>query len=143
MIVLYFDGACEPCNPGGIATYGFVAVKDGKIVYQECGLVCERGTNNIAEYTAVIRALEWARSQGYRRVAVRGDSQLVIRQLRGEYRVKSPNIKELYEKAKSLLKSFEKAEPEWVRREENILADRLSKKAYAEYCQKKSSIEGG
>ena len=61
MIEVYFDGACEPVNPKGIATYGYVVYRNGKKIREDCGLVGigQGATNNIAEYTALIKALEY------------------------------------------------------------------------------------
>jgi dTDP-4-dehydrorhamnose reductase len=65
-IVAYFDGLCEP-NPGGVATYGFVVKKDGKKVHEGHGLAgtpkTPQATNNVAEYTGLIKALEWFLAQ--------------------------------------------------------------------------------
>ena len=62
VIEVYFDGLCEPVNPGGLATYGFVIYIDGRKVCEGCGVICgfdRNATNNIAEYTALIKALKW------------------------------------------------------------------------------------
>ncbi len=141
-IVLHFDGLCEPKNPGGIATYGFVAqYEDGAVICEGKGVAAvgmwgERATNNVAEYIALIKALECLLERGLAgsEVLVRGDSQLVIRQLKGEYKVRSPNIKPLYEKAKELLKNF-KATLEWVPRDLNKRADALSREAFREFVE--------
>ena len=140
-LLVYFDGLCEPVNPGGVATYGFV-VKDGNsVVCEGKGLVgvgarVEVATNNVAEYTALIKALECLSERGLEgeKLLIRGDSQLVIRQLKGEYKVRSERIKPLYERAKELLSRFD-AELEWVPREKNAEADELSRKAFREYLE--------
>lgn len=61
MIIIYFDGLCEPRNPGGIATYGYVVYKDEKVIKKGCRAIGEgQGmTNNVAEYSGLKRALEW------------------------------------------------------------------------------------
>ncbi len=86
---IFFDGACLPFNPNGVATYGFVIKNSGKIVSSGSGIASEKGTNNIAEYTALIKALEKALELGYTKVKIYGDSLLVVNQINGIYEVKS------------------------------------------------------
>ncbi len=127
--VLHFDGACLPRNPGGVATFGWVLEWKGKKMRGH-GVETEKGTNNIAEYAGLIHGLETALRQGIEEIVVRGDSQLVIYQLRGIYDVNSKRIKPYYERAIDLLKRFKKAYLEWIPREENTETDSLSVKAY-------------
>jgi ribonuclease HI len=138
-VTVSFDGACEPFNPGGIATWGFVVVERGRVVKSECGLACKpfspQSTNNYAEYTALIRGLEYCLEKGYRSIVVKGDSQLVIRQMTGEYSVRSENIIPLFKQANSLAHRFDSIDFVWVRRESNEMADRLSKQAYQLYME--------
>lgn len=139
MIVVYFDGACEPVNPGGVGTYAFVVVKDGEVIYREAGVACEPGpdcTNNVAEYTGLLLALRWLKARGLRGAVVRGDSQLVVRQLTGQYAVRSERLRPLYEEAKELLRETSST-VEWVPREENSSADTLTKKAYIAYLDRR------
>ncbi|MGZ4676864.1 MAG: ribonuclease HI family protein [Acidimicrobiia bacterium] len=82
-------------------------------------------TNNVAEYTALIRALEVVAGLGARRVEVRADSQLVIRQLEGRYRVKNAGLQPLYEQARTLLRPYAEVDLQHVRREDNTDADAL------------------
>ena len=140
MIEVYVDGCCQPVNPGGVATWGFV-VRDGEKVHEASGVVgagClgDDVSNNVAEYTALIKALEWLLENGYaeEEVVVRGDSQLAIRQLNGEYAVRAPRIRPLYERVVELAGRFRSVRFEWVPREENEEADSLSKRAYREFC---------
>ena len=141
-LVLNFDGLCEPVNPGGVATYGFVVKRGSEVVCEGRGLVGagmlgDDVTNNVAEYTALIKALECLKERGLEgeKVLIRGDSQLVIKQLKGEYKVRSSRIKPLYEKVRKLLKSFD-YELEWVPRELNAEADALSREAFKEFVEK-------
>jgi ribonuclease HI len=141
-VVVYFDGLCEPVNPGGIAAYGFVIYRGGERVHAGRGVVGagylgDDVTNNVAEYTALIKALEWLIENGFsgEELVVRGDSQLVIRQLRGEYAVKSPRIAPLYARVRGLLRRFRSVELEWVPRELNAEADALSRAAYEEFLR--------
>jgi ribonuclease HI len=135
-IEVYFDGLCQPVNPGGIACYAYVVRKDGHTVHSDSGLAAEPfskgASNNVAEYTALIKALEWLIANGYTsaRVEVKSDSQLVVKQLSGEYRVKAKQIVPLFQKAAVLMKKFSKIAIQWVPREKNIEADRLTEKAY-------------
>ncbi|HLY77028.1 MAG TPA: reverse transcriptase-like protein, partial [Thermoplasmata archaeon] len=94
-----------------MATYGFTVEGPG-LHYEERGLAVPpwtpRATNNVAEYTAAIRALEWLREQGYSGpVRVMGDSQLVIRQIQGQYRVRAPHLKEYQSQLLRLAHHFE------------------------------------
>ena len=137
LIVVYFDGLCQPVNPGGIACYAFLIRRDGKIVHSEYGLAAKPysndSTNNVAEYTALIKALEWlSRNQPRESIRIRSDSKLVVSQINGEYKVKSKRIIPLYRQAMSLKNSFPSIEIAWVPREENREADALTNRAYRE-----------
>ena len=140
MIKVYFDGACEPVNPKGIATYGYAVYRDGRKIRENYGLVeVGRGaTNNIAEYTALIKALEYLISTNKvdEKIIVYSDSQLVVRQLNGYYMVWSENIRPLYDHVMKMLPLFKDIRFKWIPREENEEADYLSKKAYYEYLDK-------
>lgn len=83
-------------------------------------------TNNQAEYLALIAGMEKARELGVKELTVRGDSQLVIRQMEGKYRVKNPNVKPLFEKAKEIERHFDRITYEWIPREKNKEADSLA-----------------
>jgi len=137
MIEAYFDGLCEP-NPGGVATYGFVIKRDGKKIDEGHGLAgtpkTPQATNNVAEYTGLIKALEWLvahKTKGP--VIVRGDSDLIVRQVKGEYKVKSGLLAPLHAQVKELLEELPDLRLEWIQRERNSDADRLTNLAYAEY----------
>ena len=141
VLYLNFDGLCEPKNPGGVATYGFVITDDrGKVICEGKGVVGagfmgDDVTNNVAEYMALIRALECLKERGIKdKVIIMGDSQLVIKQLKGEYRVRSERMKPLYQKAKELLKGVD-YELKWVPRRLNEYADRLSREAFKEFVK--------
>lgn len=141
-IAVYFDGLCEPVNPGGIATYGFAIYVDGRLVHSEGGFIGagylgDDVTNNVAEYTALIKALEWLLENGYSggELVVRGDSQLAIRQLKGEYAVRSPRIAPLYRRVVSLLNRFRDVQFEWVPRQMNREADSMSRRAYLAFVR--------
>ena len=137
MIEAYFDGLCEP-NPGGVATYGFVVKKDGKTIHEGHGLAgtpkTPTATNNVAEYTGLIRALEWLIAQKIKeQVVIRGDSDLIIKQVKGLYKVKSGLLAPLHGQVKDLLEELPGTVIEWVPRERNTDADRMTNLAYAQY----------
>ncbi len=139
--VAYFDGLCEPVNPGGVATYGYVVFIQGlRVVSKGSGIAAvgmwgDRATNNVAEYAGVIAALRELLKLGAVKPVVKGDSKLVIKQLRGEWKVRSEGLKGLYAEALSLVRRLN-ATLEWVPREENSYADRLSREAYEEFIER-------
>jgi ribonuclease HI len=129
MVFLNFDGACEPFNPGGHGGWGvwIEGLPDGP--QGLCGYVGygDGVTNNVAEYTGLIRGLEFLVSRGVQSCEVRGDSQLAIRQMTGEYAVKSPLIRPLWQEAMSLASRIPGIRFRWVRRQENSKADLWSR----------------
>ncbi len=125
--ILFFDGACRG-NPGPMAI-GVVLFKNGKKV-KELSKRLGKGTNNIAEWSALIEGLRLAKDHGCRELKVRGDSQLIIKQITGRYMVKSENLISLFNEAKKLCAGFEKIDFKWVKREENTETDILSNKAF-------------
>ncbi len=142
-IEVYFDGLCQPVNPGGIACYAFVIRRDGRIIHSDYGIAAEPfskdATNNVAEYTALAKALEWLIANGLNnsgRVEVKSDSQLVVKQLSGEYKIKSQRIIPLYRQVLLLQSRFpDGVEIRWVPREENKEADSLTNRAYNKALQ--------
>lgn len=145
MMILMFDGLCEPYNPGGIATYGFVVYEDGKKLHEEggfvgAGMLGDDVSNNVAEYTALIRGMEYLVKIGYKGpLKVKGDSLLIIKQMRNEYAVRARRLVNLYAMANELTKNFEGVVFEWIPREDNIEADRLCRIAYEEFMSKKGT----
>ena len=128
-----FDGACQPLKGGGVATYGFT-VDGGGFVHEESGLAAppwtEASTNNVAEYVAAIRALEWLRDRRWiGEVVLAGDSQLVVRQMDGAYAVRSERLRAYHDQLRRLVPAFSRVRFEWVPRERNARADALSKQA--------------
>jgi ribonuclease HI len=125
---LYCDGASRG-NPGR-AAIGFVLVDpvgEERLAHGE--VLGDRITNNVAEYTALLRGLEAAAAAGVRRLLVRLDSELAVRQLRGEYKVRNPGLRPLFEAAQELQARFESFRIKHVRREENQRADALANAA--------------
>ena len=122
----YVDGGSRG-NPGP-AGYGVrIEQDDGSVIdlKQALGLA----TNNVAEYSGLIAALRWAAANDISRLHVRADSELLVKQMRGEYRVKSPGLQPLYEQARALLRQIGSVTFEPVRRESNKDADRLANRA--------------
>jgi ribonuclease HI len=122
--VLWSDGAARG-NPGPAGIGIMLKTKDGRILAAE-GRFVGRTTNNVAEYKALLLGLERALERGVRRLEVRADSELLIKQLKGQYRVKSEGLKPLYTEARALIQRFESVKLEHVRRELNVEADRLA-----------------
>lgn len=116
------DGASRG-NPGP-AAYAMVIERPGQPPYEESDCLGET-TNNVAEYTALLNALERAEEFGGRNLAVFSDSELLVKQMNGEYRVKSEELKGLHAEATELLTSFGKVTILHVRRDQNSRADAL------------------
>ena len=125
----YVDGGSRG-NPGP-AGYGVhIEREDGTIaeLKESLGLA----TNNVAEYSGLIAALRWATAHGISKLHIRADSELLVKQMRGEYRVKSPGLQPLYEQARALTRQIGDVTFEHVRREFNKEADRLANEAMDE-----------
>lgn len=124
---LYSDGASRG-NPGP-AAYGFrILASDGTELCAE-GVAIGLATNNVAEYRGAIAALDRARELGLAEVELRMDSELVVRQLNGEYRVRQPTLAELKEHVDRLAASFRVFRVRHVPREDNLEADLLANQA--------------
>jgi ribonuclease HI len=121
---LQFDG-CSKSNPG-IAGAGAVIYKFNEEISNKIKFVGNNATNNTAEYVGLIIGLKEAISLGIKNIIVEGDSMLVIKQMKGEYKVKSNNLIDLYNEAKELSKNFEYISFNHVYRENNKRADELS-----------------
>lgn len=141
-IVLFFDGLCEPVNPGGYACYGWLAVDTlGRILASGHGCI-GRGpgsSNNVAEYRALLEALEHARRQGWRGFTIRGDSLLVVNQVAGSWACRAAHLQPLCREASELAADLD-ATLEWVPRARNALADALSRQAYDEARQEAREV---
>jgi probable phosphoglycerate mutase len=124
MIRAYIDGGARG-NPGP-AGYGVrIEAADGTLIeelYGGLGI----NTNNAAEYSGLLAALRWAVDRGERHVEIRADSELLVKQMRGEYRVKHPGLQPLAARARLLVAQLDDVRFEHVRRESNKEADRLS-----------------
>src|SRR3954469_13295170 len=102
---LEFDGGSRG-NPGPAGIGAVVRAADGTPLVT-LGRFIGRATNNVAEYKALIAALQQAKALGAKRVVIRGDSELIVRQMRGEYRVKNADLRGLYDEAQALLRQFQ------------------------------------
>jgi len=121
------DGAARG-NPGP-AAYGVVVRRpDGK-THESLGKYIGRTTNNVAEYYALIAALDYAAASGIRRLRVYSDSQLIVNQIKGIYKVKHPDLRPLHERAKKQAAGLESFTIQYVPREENRDADELANAA--------------
>lgn len=124
MITAYFDGGARS-NPGP-AGYGVHIVDDQGTVLAELHGSLGIATNNVAEYHGLIAALQWAGENDVARLTVKGDSLLIIEQMRGNYKVKNEGLKPLYLQARMLVMQLGDVRFEHVPREQNKDADRLS-----------------
>jgi ribonuclease HI len=125
-IIVYADGGSRG-NPGP-AGIGAALMQDGKLIAGISEFI-GIATNNVAEYKALIAGLKHALKMGYVKVEVRMDSELVVRQILGQYKVKNENLKPLFMEAKLISNRFQSFAINHVRRELNKDADRLANEA--------------
>jgi ribonuclease HI len=124
------DGASRG-NPGP-AAYG-VAIRDGRgEIVAKLKKYIGRMTNNVAEYYGLIAAMDYAQSHGIRALRVESDSELLVKQMRGLYKVKSEDLRPLFERAQKMSKAFDSFRIEHVYREQNREADALANEALDE-----------
>lgn len=119
---IHIDGAARG-NPGP-AAYAYTIVRRSEPLLEHAELIGQ-ATNNVAEYTALIRALEKAAELSLKRLDLYSDSELLVRQMNGEYRVKNADLQDLYAQAQHLLLSFDSVTLKHVRREANRRTDEL------------------
>jgi ribonuclease HI len=131
---IHIDGASRG-NPGEAGFGVYVTTPEGTLVAELYGYL-GRASNNVAEYQALIHALKYALEQGAAQVKVFSDSELVVRQIGGQYRVKHPDMLPLHRQASTLLSRFREASVSHVRREQNRDADRLANRALDEKASK-------
>ena len=125
--LLQFDG-CSKGNPGKAGS-GAVIYKNKNEIWGKSLFIGDKNTNNEAEYIGLIIGLEEATNMGIKKLYVEGDSLLVIKQMKGEYKVKAKNLYKLYENAKTLEKQFTTVSYNHVYRNKNKRADELSNMA--------------
>jgi ribonuclease HI len=124
LLVAHIDGGARG-NPGP-AGYGVHMADDKGALVAEISRYLGHRTNNVAEYSALIAALEYAVEHGWDAIKVVSDSELLVKQIRGEYKVKSPDLKELYDRARILIRKLARFSIQHVLREKNRDADRLA-----------------
>jgi len=122
-VVVHVDGGARG-NPGPAAAAAVATTPEGEELAESSAYLGEV-TNNVAEYRAVLLGLELARSLGAREVEVINDSELVARQIGGEYKVKSAGLKPLFIETMRELRGFDRWSVRSVRREDNVRADEL------------------
>ena len=127
MITAYFDGGSRG-NPGP-AGYGAYIVDDAGTVLAELSGALGTATNNVAEYNGLLAALQWAADHDLTELTVKGDSLLLIEQMRGNYKVKNAGLQPLHARARLLAHQIGRVTYEHVRREANRHADRLANAA--------------
>ena len=115
-------------NPGP-AAYGYVLESDDGHVLAAHGEAIGRATNNVAEYSGLVAGMEKAAELGVRELEVISDSELLVKQMRGEYKVKNEALRRLWEEANDLERRFARVRYTAVRRAHNELADRLVNEA--------------
>jgi ribonuclease HI len=126
-VTVNVDGGARG-NPGP-AAIGVILRDEGGRVLEEVGETIGEATNNVAEYKALLRGIELAAAQGASELELIGDSELVVRQVEGRYKVKNAGIKPLHEEVKRALTDFDSWSIGHVRRAENADADRLVNEA--------------
>ena len=118
-------------NPGP-ASYGVVIRDPRGQVVAKLKKYIGRSTNNVAEYYGLIAALDYAQQHCIRALRVESDSELLVRQMRGQYKVKSPELRPLFERARKMAQTFDSFKIEHVYREQNAEADALANEALDE-----------
>jgi ribonuclease H / adenosylcobalamin/alpha-ribazole phosphatase len=123
-LTVYIDGGSRG-NPGPAAAGVVVASADDQTVLREAGIFLGKATNNVAEYQALLAGLRAAAELGAKEVTVVSDSQLLVRQMTGEYRVRNAGLGPLHQQAQTLRRAFAACRFRHVPREQNTHADRM------------------
>jgi ribonuclease HI len=126
----FIDGASRG-NPGPAAVGVVLRDERGRLVKEHCRRI-GTDTNNVAEYSAMIEALRLAAGLGAKELRVHSDSELLVRQINGQYRIKAERLRELFSEIQGLRRNFDAFEVVHVPREKNADADRLANKALDE-----------
>jgi ribonuclease HI len=132
-LIVFSDGAARG-NPGPAGAGGQIKDASGAVLAEVSEYLGET-TNNVAEYKALILAVEKALHYNPEELEIRADSELMVKQLNGEYKVKNEGLKPLYDRVKQLLPGLRKVEIRHVYRSENSAADELANKAIDEFEQ--------
>jgi probable phosphoglycerate mutase len=140
MTTAYIDGGSRG-NPGPAGFGVQIVDDDGTVIAELCGSLPDT-TNNVAEYNGLLAALSWAVDHSRASLHVRSDSELLVKQLRGEYRVKHPGLQPLYRDARALIARIGHVTFEHVRRELNKEADRLANLAMDQAAERRVPTDG-
>ena len=135
MFKCYFDGCCEPYNPGGTASYGIVILRDNEKIHEASQIFRPSSpnkkdtSNNLAEYSGFKAILQYLINNQHQDepIEIFGDSQLVIRQMSGDWNINQGIYVPLAHECRKMLGKFPHFRLHWIPREENSLADELSK----------------
>lgn len=151
-VTVICDGGCAPVNPGGYGLWAFVAfagdVSGARGASRPVPIDSRRGcfgkgdgvTNNVAEYHGMIESLRWVqRHAAAADVELRCDSQLVVKQLNGEYGCSAAHLRPLYDKMRGLKSGLRNVRVKWVPREETYVADALIRVAYQEVLKREAA----
>jgi ribonuclease HI len=122
-LVVNVDGGARG-NPGPAAVAAVLSTPDGEVL-ESRGEAIGTATNNVAEYRAVLLGIELARDRGAKEIELIGDSELIVKQVNGEYRVKDAGLRPLHERVRAALADFDRWTIRHVRREHNAAADAL------------------
>jgi len=127
-VILMFDGGIRE----GLTAVGYLAVdpKDDEVVLFSGSRASCKGTSNLAEYRALIAGLRACLAKGVKRVNIFGDSQLIVKQVRGDFKVNKPDLRRCREYVIKLLKQFQTYSIEWIPRQKNKRADALVNKVF-------------
>ena len=130
---LMFDGGSTG-NPGPSGS-GSVLYENDEEIWCDSHYIGDRETNNTAEYTGLIRGLEEIVDRGITRIVIKGDSQLIIKQMKGEYKVSSAHLQILHRTATNLANKIDSIEWKHIPREQNKRADALSRIRSRPFCK--------
>jgi ribonuclease HI len=139
MITVFIDGMCAEKNPNGVGTYACI-IRDGKKqIYRGAGFIGEgQGmSSNVSEYRALLDALDTLERKclSYREIIVYTDSQVLAKQMSGEWKAVKGYYLEFYLKAKAMRDRFANLKFQWIPREENEEADAITEQVYKDYCR--------
>lgn len=123
--LIHIDGGARG-NPGPAAAGVCITTPDGAEALHEAGYWLGSLTNNEAEYQGLLHALDVAQSMGLESIHIRSDSELMVKQIKGEYKVRAENLQPLFATARQRLSGFQKWTIEHVRRDKNKRADQLA-----------------
>lgn len=130
-IEVWYDGACEPVNPGGHAGGGYLIKEQGKEINRGSHYIAPgpNTSNNVAEYRGVLSAMQWLLENGFDddHIQIYGDNMMSVKQLAGEWRALKGRYLPLYREARALALRFSSINFKWIPREQNSEADEISK----------------